>query len=134
MILRRSREGWEGVPAEEYKDEPGTWKSVSRRVLFESEGSQFQGRYFEIGPGGHTSFEKHRHEHFVTVLSGKGIVMLGDQEHEVGPGDVVHVTTEVPHCFKNPGESPFGILCVVDRVRDRPVLLDPPGRAERPME
>lgn len=132
MILRRTSDGWDGVPVETYKDEPGTWLDVSRRVLFESEESQFQGRYFEIGPGGHTSLERHEHEHFVTVLVGSGTVVLGESEYQVTTGDVVQVRSRVPHCFRNPGGAPFGILCVVDRVRDRPVLLDPQALADRP--
>jgi len=110
---------------------------VTRRVLVDSEQTQFQVRYFEVEAGGYTSFERHQHEHAVVVLRGRGTVRLGDRVDEIQPGDVVHVASNVPHQFSNPFDEPFGILCIVDRIlcivdrdRDRPVLLDPPGEPE----
>ncbi len=130
MIRRASPDGWAGVPVETYKNEPGTWMEVSRRVLFDSEQSQFQVRYFEVAPGGYTSFERHVHEHCVIVLRGQGRVLLGEETHEVGPGDVVEVASSTPHQFSNEGPDPFGILCVVDRERDRPEPLVSETRSE----
>lgn len=121
-----------GVEVETYKDEPGTWVAVSRRVLG-SLHSSFQSRYFEMAAGGYTSFERHEHEHFVVILRGSGRVRLGDEWSEVGPGDVVRIAGNTPHQFTNPGTEPFGILCVVDNDRDRPILLDPDGNP-RPSE
>lgn len=119
---------WPEVPLDIYKDEPGTWMQVSRRVLFESDQAEFQVRYFELAPGGYTSHEKHEHEHCVVVLRGVGKVLLDDAWHEIGPGDVVHVMPNQPHQFVNNSEGPFGIVCTVNRDRDRPILLgDPPS-------
>ncbi|HZH98707.1 MAG TPA: cupin domain-containing protein, partial [Fimbriimonadaceae bacterium] len=118
---------WDGVDRETYKDEPGTWMQVSRRVLSIDAGAGFEVRYFEVEPGGYTSFEMHRHEHVVLVLRGKGEVRLHDVWHDLGTHDVVRVSTETPHQFRNAGAEPFGILCVVDKERDRPILLDPNG-------
>ncbi|MCG9895811.1 MAG: cupin domain-containing protein [Fimbriimonadaceae bacterium] len=123
MIRPRTAEGWAEVPVETYKDEPGTWMHVSRRVLFDSEASAFQARVFEVAPGGYTSYERHSHEHFVLVLSGSGLATVGGERREVGPGDVVAVHSGQAHQFENPGDAPFVILCVVDRDRDRPELL-----------
>ena len=106
-----------------YKDEPGTWVAVSRRVLAGESDTKFETRYFEIAPGGYTSREHHHHEHVVVVLRGEGAVILNDERSSIGVGDVVHVAHDVPHQFFNPNQEPFGILCVVDRDRDRPVIL-----------
>jgi quercetin dioxygenase-like cupin family protein len=114
---------WPGVTVDRYKDEPGTWSQVTRRVFFDSTGSAFQVRYFEIGPGGHTTLERHVHEHCVVVMSGRGRVHLDGQDHDLEERDVVHVGPMVPHQFSNPHAEPFGILCVVDRDRDRPEPL-----------
>jgi quercetin dioxygenase-like cupin family protein len=97
--------------------------AVTKRV-FESGETSFEPRYFEIEPQGYTSFEKHAHEHFVVVLRGKGQVRLDDQEYDLNLHDMVHVKPNTPHQFSNPTSEPFGILCVVDKERDRPVLLE----------
>jgi quercetin dioxygenase-like cupin family protein len=110
-----------------YKDEPGTWVSVTRRVLNPDAEATFEARYFELAPEGYTSFEKHGHEHFVVVLRGSGRVRLGDEWTEIAEGDTVRVSSMMPHQFINPSQEPFGILCVVDRDRDRPILLDSDG-------
>ena len=123
MIRRWHGSGWSETEIEKYKNEPGTWMDVDRQILFDSESSQFQTRYFEIAPGGYSSFEEHEHEHCVMVLRGSGQVRLNDAWQEIQFRDVVHVGPHVPHQFKNDGDEPFGILCIVDRVRDRPTLL-----------
>lgn len=105
--------GWSGVTATAYKP----W--ATRRVLAETTG--FHVRYFEVEPGGATSLEQHRHEHCVVVLRGQGQAVLGQEVHELGFGDVVHVAPDDPHQFRNDGgPEPFGFLCVVDAERDRP--------------
>lgn len=123
MIRKWAGSGWNKIPVEKYKNEPETWMNVDRHILFDSESSQFQTRYFEIEPGGYSSFEKHTHEHCVIVLRGCGSVRLEDEWHQVEFRDVVHVQPNIPHQFKNDGSEPFGILCIVDRDRDRPTLL-----------
>ena len=119
---------WPGVPIKEYK--PGVSLDVTRRTLIESNTTQFEVRYFEVGVGGHTSFEKHLHEHCVVVIRGAGEVRLEDEWQEISLNDTVYVGPMVPHQFKNTGAEPFGILCVVDRNRDRPIHLDPDGNPQ----
>lgn len=131
MILRREGQGWHARQEETYKDEPGGWAHVRRTVLFDSDRSRFQARYFAIAPGGCTDLEQHGHEHFVLVLDGVGEVTLGGKTSRLGPGDAVHVGPDVPHQFSNPGTEVFGILCVVDRERDRPRIVEPGGAAAR---
>lgn len=117
-----------------YKDEPGTWVAVTRRVLHPSAQTSFETRYFEIAAGGYTSFEKHQHEHVVVVLRGSGRVRLEDTWTDIHEGDSVRVSGMTPHQFVNSSEVPFGILCIVDRDRDRPILLgsaEPVGTSEQ---
>jgi quercetin dioxygenase-like cupin family protein len=96
-------------------------------VLTTSAKTSFETRFFEIAPGGYTSFERHEHEHVVVVTRGRGRVRLGDEWSEIGEGDFVHVPQNTPHQFTNEFDQPFGIVCIVDRDRDRPVLLDTDG-------
>ncbi|MGV3617829.1 MAG: cupin domain-containing protein [Fimbriimonas sp.] len=127
MIFRSDSFNYPDVELTTYKDEPGTWVSVTRRVLHPEAATKFETRYFELAPGGYTSFEKHGHEHVVVVLRGSGRVRLGDEWSDLGPGDTVRVSEMTAHQFTNPTEAPFGILCVVDRDRDRPILLSSDG-------
>lgn len=123
MIEKSEGYEWPGIDCQTYKNEPGTWVDVSRRVLFATPDSRFETRYFEIGPGGYTSYEEHGHEHCVVVLRGDGEAYLNGEWGTVSVGDVVHVTPHAPHQFRNRSKWPFGILCIVDKDRDRPNLL-----------
>lgn len=58
------------------------------------------------------------------MLRGRGTVLLGDRAHRLAPLDAVYVAPEAVHQFRAAGDEPFGFLCIVDRVRDRPVVID----------
>lgn len=120
---------WRGVPARPYKTPGGThWRGVERFVLIGSGApTAFHLRYFEIAPGGFSSFERHRHAHAVLVVRGRGRIRLGGAERRVGPMDFVYIPPGVPHQFRA-GREPFGFLCPVDAARDRPRLLAAVGR------
>ncbi len=125
----RFQEGfrWQGIPVAEYKKGGSSSSGASRMTLVgdQSEKTAFHVRYFEIAPGGHTSFEHHVHEHAVLVLRGKGLVRLGDNAHPLSFGDFVYIGPREPHQFQNPANGePLGILCIVDAKRDAPA----PGR------
>ena len=125
MIEKFSDWEWCGVETKVYKDNPGSWESVIRKELMAGAQTAFQVRYFEVAPGGYTSFERHNHEHNVVVVRGRGIAILNQEMHEVGPFDTVRVAGQVAHQFRNPYQEPLGILCIVDRERDKPELADP---------
>jgi len=116
---------WTGVKTEEYKSEGDDWGSVIRRVLIGNHGekTRFHVRYFEISPGGYSSFEKHIHEHVVIVVRGKGKVRMDDKYKIINFLDTIYIKPGSPHQFKNPFNEPFGFLCIVNAKRDRPVPL-----------
>ncbi len=128
VIRHRGELRWEGIDAEAYKATTDTWKGVSRRELIGKRGEspRFHVRYFELDPGGHSTLEKHDHEHVVVIQRGRGEVRLGCTLYRVGFGDVVYVAPGDPHQFLNPGEAadPFGFLCIVNAERDRPRAVD----------
>jgi quercetin dioxygenase-like cupin family protein len=127
-VIARFQEGkWEGIEVQPYKDNPGGWMSITKQVLSPEMEAAFQVRYYEMAPGGYSSFERHEHEHCVVVLRGIGKVRLDDGWHDLEPNDVVRVKGHQPHQFANRGPEPFGILCVVDKERDRPVHLQSDG-------
>ena len=86
----------------------------------------FAMRQFEVAPGGYTPRHSHPYEHEVYVLGGSGVVVEGEREHPLEPGDCVYVAPDEIHQFKNTGREPLSFLCVVPHVSDgTPVRLAP---------
>lgn len=128
---------WHGVDLREYKADDGSHKGVTRQTLAQPDNCKFQTRYFELQPGGYTSYEQHRHEHVVVVVRGHGEVFVGDIPEPIAPFDVVEIEPMTPHQFLNTGAEPLGFLCIVDKERDKPELLrrtDTAAVAERPRD
>ncbi len=123
-----SRFAWEGRSGKAYKaaDASATlpFKDVTRHELLgrSGEASAFDLRYFEIGPGGYSSREKHRHTHGIIAARGRGVLTMDDRRIELAPYDVAYVPPMRVHQFLNACETePFGFFCIVDRVRDQPM-------------
>lgn len=76
----------------------------------------FELRYIEIPPGGHTSFGHHPHEHEVFVLTGKGHIKGAYPERELLPGTAVFIPGDEDHQFINASTTdPFTFICVVPK-------------------
>ena len=117
---------WDGVPVAAYKEAAAHHCGVTRSVLIGSQGEKtaFQVRYFEIEPGGFSSLERHQHEHVVVVLRGHGEVHLAQTIHGVSFGDTIYIAPNEIHQLRNPSATePFGFLCMVDTLRDRPTVI-----------
>lgn len=85
-----------------------------RPLLGASDGTPtFAMRQFEVAPGGHTPKHHHPYEHEVFVLEGNGVVLEGDVEHPLEPGDVVLVSPDDVHQFRNTGSTPLKFLCLI---------------------
>lgn len=85
-----------------------------RWLVDEKQGApNFAMRQFEVAPGGFTPRHSHPYEHEVFVLEGEGVVLEGDVEHPLRPGDFVLVTPDEVHQFRNTGQSPLKFLCLV---------------------
>lgn len=126
-VIRFAGFRWQDVAVTAYKERSDLYKDVTRQTLLgeragEGEGDlNFITRYFEIAPGGYSTLERHEHPHAVVILRGRGTVVLGGEEHDIAPFDCVRVAPDTVHQFRATGEEPLGFLCIVDRVRDRPV-------------
>ena len=77
----------------------------------------FAMRSFEVAAGGNTPRHQHDYEHEVFIVSGKGTILLGDTEHEIGPGDVIYIEADLEHQFKSVG-GPLRFLCMVPVERN----------------
>jgi len=123
-ILRFHDFQWESVEPKAYKDPDSKWSDVTRHGLMGVDSdAAFHVRYFEVGPDGYTTHERHQHEHVVVAIRGSGEVLFGDRWEPIGFGDVVYVAPNAPHQFRAVSGEPFGFLCIVDAERDRPVAL-----------
>ena len=107
---RLSDHAWAGVAAQRYE----TGGGVERHELIgHGDGAaHYRLRYFHVPAGGRTARERHPHDHGVVIERGRARVTLGEDVHEVGPGDVVYVAGGELHCFEALGEEPLGFLCV----------------------
>lgn len=108
-----------------YKEDGTLFRSVTRQLLAEGgAGLPVELRYFEVGPGGHSTLERHEHEHLVVIARGCGRVMVGERISEVSEGDVVQIEPMTWHQFRAAEQAPLGFYCVVHQVRDRPQRPD----------
>lgn len=124
--VRRFREDddgfrWDDVPLKHYKPVGDHFRHITRQVLFgEEEALTSQLRYFEVGPDGHSTLERHEHVHAVLILRGRGRVLVGDAVHPIRAYDLVYVPPGTWHQFRADDDAPLGFLCLVACDRDRP--------------
>ncbi len=117
----KSRKYWtsaqDDVPVDgSLKPEDG-WKLGIRWLIDEKRlGSKYGSvgyAHFEPGAGRH---ELHYHEHAEEVsfyLKGRALRIVGDEQFEVGPGDIGFVPAGVPHALINLSETePIELICV----------------------
>lgn len=116
---------WHAVKKEKYKEVSRGWSAIVRKTLIGNHGesAKFHLRYFEIAPDGFSSFERHRHEHVVIGIRGKGIGIAGKKKYKIGFLDTLYIKPDEPHQFRNPYNEPFGFFCIVNAKRDRPKIL-----------
>ena len=116
---------WEGVDVSPYKDTGSApFRDITRQLLIGEPDLACELRYFEIGPGGHSTLERHAHRHAVMVLHGRGRCLVGNRIHDIDEHDLVSIDADTWHQFRADDNQPLGFLCLVNRERDRPRLPD----------
>jgi uncharacterized cupin superfamily protein len=82
---------------------------IHMRSLSVLAGLQRIGLHIGRVPPGRESFVYHFHhyeEEFIYILSGRGVAEIGDETHEVGPGDCMLFTApSVGHHLRNPFDA-----------------------------
>ena len=107
---------YKAVDAFEVKPEEvsGAKGTTIRWLISRDDGApNFAMRMFEMQPGGEIPLHDHPWEHEIFILSGNGMVTIGDDEVKVRPNMVIYVPPNVPHSYKNEGEEPLRFLCVI---------------------
>lgn len=113
---------WDGIEPHIYKENPGVFRDVTKQVLFENEGDlPVQFRYFEVAPGGFSSFEHHAHMHMVVIFKGRGHALVGHEVHEVKEGDLITIPGWAWHQFRADAGELLGFFCLVNHERDIPI-------------
>src|SRR3954454_22107383 len=65
-----------------------------------------------VSPGQETILHKHRRtEEVYHITAGRGLMTLGEECFEVGPGDTVLIAPGTVHCIRNVGAEQLHILC-----------------------
>ncbi|MEX2462919.1 MAG: cupin domain-containing protein [Balneolaceae bacterium] len=125
-VIKSDQSHWQGVEKKVYKTDTDNFKDIHRFTLLGEEIQElnFQTRYFEIGPGGYSSLEKHRHPHSVIIIRGSGSVILDNDLIPIQTHDVVYIAPQTIHQFHADGSEELGFICIVDRHRDRPAIPD----------
>ena len=94
--------------------------TVSAWDLFREEDFQSNVLWFNdnlLEPG--ITIEPHKHddiEEVYYILQGKGRVMVGLEEEDVGSGDAVYIPIQKEHSLKNTGLFPLRFICVGARL------------------
>ncbi len=118
-------QSWEGITRLAYKQQGSApFRDITRQLLFRRPGLDCELRYFEIQPEGHSTLERHEHEHAVMILSGQGMCLIEHTLYRVAPFDLLHVPAHAWHQFRAICGQHLGFLCMVNTERDRPQLPD----------
>lgn len=90
-------------------------KGIEIRWLISKEdgANNFAMRMFEIRPGGHTPLHKHKHEHEVFAVEGKGVFVCEGKEYPFSKDYVIFVPGDKEHQFENRGDSVLKFLCLI---------------------
>ncbi len=123
---------WQGREDRPYKSSHELDFAGVRRVELigkSGEACQFDLRYFELAPGGHTSLERHAHTHVLIGARGHGWVQMDGEQQPLEPHDVAYIAPQRVHQLRNESAQPFGFYCLVDRQRDQPVAPGAVGEA-----
>ena len=76
----------------------------------------FSFRVFTIEPGGHTPYHRHEFEHMNYVISGQGILVAEDREHDLKQGDFALVLAGEKHQYRNSSVNQvLIIICAVPK-------------------
>ncbi len=63
-------------------------------------------------PPGRAPEHQHTYDEVVHVLAGQGVVHLGGEQTEIGPGTSIYLPPRTPHCLENTGSEPLQVLGV----------------------
>lgn len=114
--------------------EEATQGLTIRRVISAVDGAtDFTMEIFEIGPGGYSAFHAHPWDHQVFVIKGGGVVVGAHDETPFEVGDVIFISPNEPHQFRNTGDTTVEFVCLVPQAALTAYYMDStdPGAGEQ---
>ena len=81
-------------------------------------GDKLQLIWARFEPGGEYETHSHPHEQFSFMLGGRMLLTVGDEQKEVGPGDIWYAPPNVVHGGKLVGDEPVTFIDVFTPVRE----------------
>ena len=90
------------------------WKDKGQGyVIFGEEAEIIESNIVTVKKGESTSLGSHHNEEEVyVVLSGRGKVVVGDEENEVDAGTVIYIPRNAPHQSTCVSDEDYVFLCV----------------------
>lgn len=83
-------------------------------------------------PGGEPSLKTHEGYEWIYVLSGRLRLLLGEQDIDLGPGEVVEFDTHTPHWVGNVTDAVTEVLCLFGPQGERAHVRSRPTRVRTP--
>jgi mannose-6-phosphate isomerase-like protein (cupin superfamily) len=96
------------IPYGELEPSPGG------TVTFEGEPYGSAVSFFLVNnePGNGPDLHRHPYSETWIVRSGNARITADGEDLDVGPGDIIAVSAETPHKFKNIGDERLDIICI----------------------
>lgn len=110
---------WEGGRSRSYDGESVSGVTETWLIGKAEEAQNFALRFYSVEVGGNTVEEQHEHDHGILVLHGKASVLMEDEWHDIGQGDIVYVPPNVRHQVLNRGDNQMGFICVIPARRKK---------------
>jgi len=72
----------------------------------------------EVAVGGEVYPHTHPTHEFYFVMSGDGVMTIGDEHRDVAPGDLVYIPPDAVHSLRPTGDGPIHCFCFAVGVKD----------------
>ena len=91
---------------------PVWWLIHPREMKGLTEGGYLElANEFEVPVGGEVYPHTHPTHEFYFVMTGRGVMTVGDDHRDVAPGDLVYIPPEAVHSLRPSGGDPIHCFC-----------------------
>jgi len=109
---------YDSVKNEDVDTEGANKVKVRWLITKEMGASNFAMRLFEIESNGNTPLHTHPWEHEIFILEGVGQLFDGEKLIPFQAQDVIFVSQNQPHQFKNSGKSKLKFICLIPYTKN----------------
>ena len=72
---------------------------------------------FEVAVGGEVFPHTHPTHEFYFVMTGVGTMIIGDEQRDVAPGDLIYIPPDEVHSLRTIGDEPIHCFCFAVGVK-----------------